>query len=47
VFLTGTTSDVMPVVSIDGRRLGAGLPGPLATQLGRLLIQRIETRVAA
>jgi D-alanine transaminase len=45
VFVTGTTSDVMPVVSIDGRRVGSGLPGPVATQLGQLLAQRIEARV--
>src|SRR5579862_8526235 len=29
-FLTGTTNDVMPVVSIDGRSIGDGRPGPIA-----------------
>jgi D-alanine transaminase len=47
VFVTGTTSDVMPIVSIDGRRVGSGLPGPVATQLGQLLTQRIEAGVPA
>jgi D-alanine transaminase len=45
VFVTGTTSDVMPVVTIDGRRVGRGVPGPVATQLGQLLAQRIEAGV--
>lgn len=29
VFLTGTTIEVMPVVAIDGRKIGGGVPGPL------------------
>lgn len=33
VFLTGTTTDVMPVVRLDGRPVGAGRPGPVAQQL--------------
>lgn len=32
-FLTSTAGGVMPVVSIDGRPLGDGRPGPLSTQL--------------
>jgi D-alanine transaminase len=32
VFLTGTTTEVMPVVQIDGRMIGAGEPGPLTRQ---------------
>jgi D-alanine transaminase len=47
VFVTGTTSDVMPIVSIDGRRVGSGRPGPVTTQLGQLLAQRIEAGVPA
>jgi len=41
VFLTGTTADVMPVVKIDGRPVGAGRPGPMARRLGALLAERI------
>jgi branched-chain amino acid aminotransferase len=29
-FLTGTGAEVMPVVQVDGRRIGEGTPGPLA-----------------
>jgi len=45
VFVTGTTSDVMPVVTLDGRLVGNGAPGPVATQLAQLLAQRIEAGV--
>lgn len=41
VFLTGTTADVMPVVTIDGRPVGAGRPGPMARRLGAMLAERI------
>ena len=41
VFVTGTTSDVMPVVAIDGRAVGSGGPGPVTRRLGGLLAQRI------
>lgn len=41
VFLTGTTADVMPVVRIDGRPVGAGRPGPMARRLGAMLAERI------
>ncbi|WP_428409640.1 D-amino-acid transaminase [Hyphococcus sp.] len=32
-FLTSATSFVMPIVSIDGARIGAGKPGPVALRL--------------
>ncbi len=35
-FLTSTTSQVMPVVQIDGRPVGAGRPGPLTAALQAL-----------
>lgn len=34
-FLTGTTTEVMPVVSIDGRPVGDGKPGPVTRTLQR------------
>ena len=43
VFLTGTTTDVMPVVRLDGRPVGAGRPGPVARQL----YARLRERMAA
>ena len=42
VFLTGTTTDVMPVISIDGRPVQGGSPGPVARRLGELLATRME-----
>jgi D-alanine transaminase len=32
-FLCGTTTEVMPIVAIDGRPVGNGVPGPVARQL--------------
>lgn len=32
-FLTGTAAEVIPVVDIDGRRIGAGAPGPITAKL--------------
>ena len=34
-FLTGTAAEVIPVVEIDGRRVGAGVPGPVTARLTR------------
>ena len=33
VFLTGTAAEIVPVVSIDGRIIGSGKPGPLTLKL--------------
>jgi D-alanine transaminase len=43
VFLTGTTSDVMPVVQVDGRPVGNGRPGPVAKALHQALRVRLES----
>jgi len=32
-FVTGATTLIMPVVRIDGREIGAGIPGPVASKL--------------
>ena len=32
-FLTGTAAEVIPVVEIDGRRIGPGVPGPVTAKL--------------
>ncbi|MCC6849567.1 MAG: branched-chain-amino-acid transaminase [Deltaproteobacteria bacterium] len=32
-FLTGTGAEIIPVVSLDGRRIGAGAPGPVTGRL--------------
>ncbi|MDB5591075.1 D-amino-acid transaminase [Enterovirga sp.] len=38
-FLTSATSLVMPVVSIDGRAVGEGRPGPIARRLRALYLE--------
>lgn len=40
-FLTGTTSDVMPVVSIDGKAVGNGKPGAITMRLYEALAHRL------
>jgi len=32
-FLTGTAAEVIPVVEIDGRKVGSGIPGPITARL--------------
>ena len=34
-FLTGTAAEVMPVVTVDGRSIGSGRPGPITQRLER------------
>jgi D-alanine transaminase len=41
-FLTGTTSDVMPVVTIDGVAVGDGRPGPISERLYAALAGRLD-----
>lgn len=38
-FITGAGTLVMPVISVDGVKVGDGTPGPVATRLRRLYIQ--------
>jgi len=40
-FLTGTTSDVMPVVSLDGKPVGEGKPGRMTLALYEALAARL------
>jgi D-alanine transaminase len=35
IFVTNTALGVMPVVSVDGRAVGPGVPGPLSHRLRR------------
>ena len=41
-FLTGTAAEVIPMVKLDGREIGDGKPGPVATRLRQLYIERGE-----
>jgi D-alanine transaminase len=42
-FITGATTLVMPVISLDGHPIGDGRPGPLAKRL-RALFHKIAER---
>jgi D-alanine transaminase len=33
LFVSGTTTDVTPIVEVDGKRIGSGKPGPVSKQL--------------
>jgi len=44
-FFTSASAFVMPVVEVDGVRLGDGKPGPVATRLRELYLE--ESRKAA
>jgi D-alanine transaminase len=46
-FLTGTTSDVMPVVTIDGKPVGNGKPGPISMKLYEALARRLAAAADA
>jgi len=39
-FVTGAGALVLPVIAVDGKPVGNGSPGPLATRLRRLYIER-------
>jgi D-alanine transaminase len=42
VFLVGTLSDVMPIVKVDGKPVGAGKPGPVAQKLYKAFRERLD-----
>ena len=44
-FITSASAFVMPVVELDGARIGAGVPGPVATRLREIYLE--ESRKAA
>lgn len=39
-FLTGTAAEIIPVVEIDGRKIGSGTPGPYTHRLEKLFRQK-------
>ncbi len=45
IFLTGTTTEVVAIVAVDGTPVGDGKPGPLTTRIAELY--RAEIRFAA
>ena len=42
VFLTGTLSDVMPIVAVDGKTIGDGKPGPISKKLFAALREKLD-----
>ncbi|WP_042354743.1 D-amino-acid transaminase [Bacillus rubiinfantis] len=44
LFLTSTTSEVTPIVAVNARQVGRGVPGPLTRRLQSLFKQRIEAQ---
>jgi len=43
VFLTGTTTEIMPVVKVDGKIIGDGVPGPLTRTIQQKFKDYINT----
>ncbi len=46
-FLTGTTTEVKPLVRIDGRSVGSGTVGPVARRLHRAFLERVTRECGA
>lgn len=42
VFITATTTEIMPIIQVDDQKIGQGLPGPIT----RKLIQAYEERIS-
>ncbi|GBU10682.1 D-alanine aminotransferase [Erysipelotrichaceae bacterium] len=42
VFLLSTTAEIMPIIEIDGKKIGAGIPGPITKKLQKAYIAAIE-----
>jgi D-alanine transaminase len=45
-FLTSTTAAVLPVVSVDGRKIGEGHPGPVTLRLRELYLAALSRQAA-
>ena len=39
LFVTGTMGGIAPVITLDGRRIGDGSPGPVTLRLTKLLAE--------
>jgi D-alanine transaminase len=42
LFLTGSTTEVRPIVRVDGREVGDGKVGPISREMRAALFERIE-----
>jgi len=47
LFLSGTTTDITPVVRVDDRAIGTGAPGPIARALLERLLDRMGLTTSA
>jgi D-alanine transaminase len=47
LFLTGTTTDVMPIVQLNDRHVGSGVPGPITTRLYEEFRVRMDAACAS
>ena len=45
-FLTGTAAEVIPVVGVDGRKIGSGKPGPVTQDLSKRFKQLTRGEIA-
>jgi D-alanine transaminase len=43
LFLSGTTTEIMPITRVDGRTIGDGRPGPTTRRLRAAYRERVET----
>ena len=46
LFVSGTTTDVTPIVDVDGKKIGNGKPGPISKQLYAGLQARLYSGAA-
>ena len=46
LFLSGTTTEVLPVVRVDGKAVGDGRPGPVTTRLQEAYAQAVREFLA-
>jgi branched-chain amino acid aminotransferase len=44
-FITNTTIEIMPVTSVDGKRVGGGKPGPVTRMLGNAYKSEVQRHV--
>ncbi|MGV3465627.1 MAG: D-amino-acid transaminase [Heyndrickxia sp.] len=42
VFISSTTSEIMPIVQLDGKKIGNGFPGEITKQLQQYFIEEIQ-----
>ncbi len=41
-FLTGTAAEIVPVVKVDGRPIGEGVPGPVTCEMRKIFREYVE-----